>query len=105
MGVGERYHEPAPDLVTRPTPVPSHSKPSAAIGHATIAPVERSRDRGKDPSAQKREPTRGSDEILAAIDELHGMESEKRRLPISTPGFHRLADDVAEEDDEESSSG
>lgn len=56
--------------------------------------MERPRGADKDPGTRKRELTRHSNEMLAAIDDLHGMESERRRLPISTPGFHRLADDI-----------
>jgi hypothetical protein len=35
-----------------------------------------------------------SDQILDAIEELHEMESAKREVPISTPTFHRLAEQI-----------
>ena len=44
----------------------------------------------------KRELGRRSNQILAAIDDLHDLESRKRRQPISTPRFHELADEVEE---------
>ncbi len=38
--------------------------------------------------------TAESERMLEVIDELRGMEVEKRRQPISTPEFHRLAEDI-----------
>jgi hypothetical protein len=35
-----------------------------------------------------------SNRLLDAVDELRGLERQKRRETISTPAFHRLADDV-----------
>ncbi len=35
-----------------------------------------------------------SDEILQAVDDLRQMEAQKRSEPISTPEFHRLAEDI-----------
>lgn len=32
-----------------------------------------------------------SDRLLGAVDEIKRLESEKRRLPMSTPEFHRAA--------------
>ena len=32
-----------------------------------------------------------SDRLMRAVDEIKRLESEKRRLPISTPEFHRVA--------------
>jgi hypothetical protein len=45
-------------------------------------------------SERKRKLRDRSAEILEAIDDLHQMETEKRRQPISTPQFHRLAEDI-----------
>jgi len=42
----------------------------------------------------KRELTDRSAQILGAIDDLHQMETEKRSQPISTPRFHRMAEDI-----------
>ena len=32
-----------------------------------------------------------SDRLMSAVDEIKRLESEKRRLPMSTPEFHRAA--------------
>jgi hypothetical protein len=45
-------------------------------------------------SDPKRELTDRSAQILGAIDDLRRMETEKRSQPISTPRFHRLAEDI-----------
>jgi hypothetical protein len=45
-------------------------------------------------SDAKRELRDRSAQILGAIDDLHQMETEKRRQPISTPQFHHLAEDI-----------
>jgi hypothetical protein len=42
----------------------------------------------------KRELADESALLLGAIDQLHDMEAEKRTRPISTPGFHRLAEEI-----------
>jgi hypothetical protein len=42
----------------------------------------------------KRELADESARTADAIDELPAMEAEKRTRPISTPGFHRLAEDI-----------
>jgi hypothetical protein len=46
-------------------------------------------------SDPKRKLSERSAQILGAIDDLHQMETEKRRQPISTPQFHRLAEDIS----------
>jgi hypothetical protein len=38
--------------------------------------------------------SRGSRRILDAVADLRALETEKRKQPISTPAFHRLAEDV-----------
>jgi hypothetical protein len=44
----------------------------------------------------KRELADQSARILQAIDDLRDMEADKRTRPISTPEFHRLAEDVTD---------
>ena len=43
---------------------------------------------------QRRDLGRRSDKMLEAIDDLHGLESQKRDEVISTPPFHRLAEEI-----------
>ncbi len=38
-----------------------------------------------------------SDALLSAADEVKRLETEKRKVPISTPDFHRLADRIEDE--------
>jgi hypothetical protein len=45
-------------------------------------------------SARKADLARRSDELLEAIDDLHRLEELKRNEKISTPAFHRLAEDI-----------
>jgi hypothetical protein len=45
-------------------------------------------------SDQQRDLARRSDRLLEAIDDLHRLESEKRREVISSPPFHRLAEAI-----------
>jgi hypothetical protein len=35
-----------------------------------------------------------SDALLDAVDDLKGLEREKRRVHISTPDFHQLAEEI-----------
>jgi hypothetical protein len=42
----------------------------------------------------KHELSAHSARILKEIDDLRSMETEKRTQPISTPEFHRLAEDI-----------
>jgi hypothetical protein len=37
-----------------------------------------------------------SDRVLEAVGEMKDLESRKRRESVSTPGYHRLADEVQE---------
>jgi hypothetical protein len=46
------------------------------------------------PVDPKRELSGESARILEAIDDLREMEIEKRKRPISTPEFHRLAEAI-----------
>jgi hypothetical protein len=52
------------------------------------------REPESDSADPKRELADESARILGAIEELREMETEKRSRPISTPGFHRLAEDI-----------
>ncbi len=45
---------------------------------------------------QRRNVRRSSDQLLAAVDELKAVERRKRQTEMSTPEFHRLADEVFE---------
>jgi hypothetical protein len=42
----------------------------------------------------KRALTDRSNKLLGALDHLRDTEQRKRQLPISTPAFHELADEV-----------
>jgi hypothetical protein len=55
-------------------------------------------EREHEPSSvdPKRTLSDQSSRILDAIEDLHDMEREKRTRPISTPGFHRLAEEITE---------
>lgn len=54
------------------------------------------REHGPGAVDPKRALSDESSRILDAIDDLRDMEREKRTRPISTPGFHRLAEDITE---------
>jgi hypothetical protein len=60
----------------------------------TLAAMTTERNQDNRPSDPKRELTGQSARILDAIDELRDIEVEKRKKPISTPEFHRLAEEV-----------
>lgn len=47
-------------------------------------------------SDSKQDLAQRSDRMLDAIEDLHRLESEKRREDISTPPFHRLAEAITE---------
>ncbi len=51
-------------------------------------------DPSKDSPAARREIARASNRLLQAVDELKALETDRREETISTPPFHRLADDV-----------
>jgi hypothetical protein len=46
---------------------------------------------------KKRALSDRSNEILEEIEELRELEDSKRTVPISTPGFHRLAERITEQ--------
>ena len=46
---------------------------------------------------QPEELRQSSDTLLRAVDRLRALEAQKREVPISTPRFHELADDVTDE--------
>ena len=52
------------------------------------------RDDAPEPTDPEPELTEHSDRILDAIAELHRLEVEKRTKEISTPEFHRLAEEI-----------
>jgi hypothetical protein len=45
---------------------------------------------------ERRRLVKSSDELLHDVDVLKDMERQKRREPISSPGFHDLADEIVE---------
>ena len=42
----------------------------------------------------KQEIARNSDELLDDVKQLRALEEEKRREPISSPGFHVIAEEI-----------
>jgi hypothetical protein len=49
----------------------------------------------RDDQAERRERLSAeSKRLLDAVDEVHALEAEKREHDISTPGFHRLAEQI-----------
>jgi hypothetical protein len=51
-------------------------------------------DPTKDRPEGRRAIARASNRLLRAVDELKALEVDRRQETISTPPFHRLADDV-----------
>jgi hypothetical protein len=51
-------------------------------------------ERSRQPAAGRCALSDESARILEAVEELRAMEKAKRKLPISTDSFHRLADEI-----------
>jgi hypothetical protein len=49
---------------------------------------------------QRQQIRRTSDRLLDAVDDLKAAERRKRSKPMSTPAFHRLAEEVRVKADE-----
>ncbi len=49
------------------------------------------------PDRDLKELRRTSDDLMASLEELKDLEARKREHEISTPRFHRLAEDVEDQ--------